>query len=108
MNFIPFDQNLTVSDSFFVAFGLSPYTRVAKDTVGLYYTLADKEERTKYRYGNVAFRWFNKQWYDVLTPERFPTVPPLSTLEICSVVIHLTRSTWLHVRLLILTSTIRP
>jgi hypothetical protein len=66
MNFIPFDQNLTVSDSFFVAFGLSPYTRVAKDTVGLYYSLADKEERTKYRYGNVAFRWFNKQWYDVL------------------------------------------
>jgi hypothetical protein len=67
MNFITFDKPLAVSDSFFVAFGLTPYNRVAKDTVGLHYTIADQDEKNNYRYGRVATRWFNKQWYDVYT-----------------------------------------
>lgn len=63
LNFISFDTPLTVTDSFFVAFGLSPYEQLSKDTVGLYFTLAD-DSLENYNYGRTAFRWFDNNWYD--------------------------------------------
>lgn len=66
LNFIAFDNPVQVTDSFFVAFGLSPYQQVHLDTIGLYFTAADSSLPENKQFGKVVARWFNNQWYDVL------------------------------------------
>jgi hypothetical protein len=67
LNFIAFDNPVSVADSFFVAFGLDAYNKVDKDTIGLYFTTADSTVWQEPGFGRVAARWFNNQWYDVLS-----------------------------------------
>jgi hypothetical protein len=67
LNFIAFDNPVSIADSFFVAFGLDAYNKVDKDTIGLYLTTADSTVWQNPGFGRVAARWFNNQWYDVLS-----------------------------------------
>jgi hypothetical protein len=67
LNFIAFDNPVSIADSFFVAFGLDAYNKVDKDTIGLYFTTADSTVWQNPGFGRVATRWFNNQWYDVLS-----------------------------------------
>jgi len=67
MNYVTFDSIITVNDSFFVSFGLNPYSEIGIDTLGLYFGIVPEVNQTdEHRvFGRTAARFFDHNWYDV-------------------------------------------